>query len=111
MDGARLGYGLMSDQSDLTFEDIAKYCDIFYIGGTKIGALCGEAIVFTKIMSQNTLPLESNNMVLYLLKGRLVGVQFLELFTNNLYLDISRHAINMANKMKKDFLKRLSTLL
>lgn len=48
MDGARLGYGLMSDQSDLTFEDIAKYCDIFYIGGTKIGALCGEAIVFTK---------------------------------------------------------------
>ena len=67
MDGARLGYGLMSDQSDLTFEDIAKYCDIFYIGGTKIGALCG-AIVFTKIMSQNTLPLESNNMVLYLLK-------------------------------------------
>ena len=68
MDGARLGYGLMSDQSDLTFEDIAKYCDIFYIGGTKIGALCGEAIVFTKIMSQNTLPLESNNMVLYLLK-------------------------------------------
>ena len=111
MDGARLGYGLMSDQSDLTFEDIAKYCDIFYIGGTKIGALCGEAIVFTKIMSQNTLPLESNNMVLYLLKVVLVGVQFLELFTNNLYLDISRHAINMANKMKKDFLKRLSTLL
>lgn len=68
MDGARLGYGLMSDQSDLTFEDIAKNCDIFYISGTKIGALCGEAIVFTKIMSQNTLPLESNNMVLYLLK-------------------------------------------
>ena len=66
MDGARLGYGLMSDQSDLTFEDIAKYCDIFYIGGTKIGALCGEFT--TKIMSQNTLPLESNNMVLYLLK-------------------------------------------
>lgn len=65
-----------------------------------------------KIMSQNTLPLESNNMVLLLAKGRLVGVQFLELFTNNLYLDISRHAINMANKMKKGFLeKRLSTLL
>lgn len=68
MDGARLGYGLMSDQSDLTFEDIAKYCDIFYIGGTKIGALCGEPSYSLKIMSQNTLPLESNNMVLYLLK-------------------------------------------
>ncbi|SUK44648.1 Low-specificity L-threonine aldolase [Staphylococcus aureus] len=48
MDGARLGYGLMSDQSDMTIKDIAKYCDVFYIGGTKIGALCGEAIVFTK---------------------------------------------------------------
>ena len=48
MDGARLGYGLMSENTDVTIEDVAKYCDIFYIGGTKIGALCGEAIVFTK---------------------------------------------------------------
>ena len=48
MDGARLGYGLMSNQTNVTIEDVAKYCDVFYIGGTKIGALCGEAIVFTK---------------------------------------------------------------
>ena len=63
MDGARLGYALMSDRSDMTIKDIAKYCDVFYIGGTKIGALCGEAIVFTKIMNQNNLPLESNTTV------------------------------------------------
>ena len=59
MDGARLGYGLMSDQSDMTIKDIAKYCDVFYIGGTKIGALC-EAIVLQRIMNRNNLPLESN---------------------------------------------------
>ena len=106
MDGARLGYGLMSDQSDLTFEDIAKYCDIFYIGGTKIGALCGEAIVFTKNNEPKHFTTRIKQHGALLAKGRLVGVQFLELFTNNLYLDISRHAINMANKMKKDFLKK-----
>lgn len=106
MDGARLGYGLMSDRSDLTFEDIAKYCDIFYIGGTKIGALCGEAIVFTKNNEPKHFTTRIKQHGALLAKGRLVGVQFLELFTNNLYLDISRHAINMANKMKKDFLKK-----
>ena len=106
MDGARLGYGLMSDQSDLTFEDIAKNCDIFYIGGTKIGALCGEAIVFTKNNEPKHFTTRIKQHGALLAKGRLVGVQFLELFTNNLYLDISRHAINMANKMKKGFLEK-----
>ena len=48
LDGARLGYGLMSKECDLTLEDIANYCDVFYIGGTKVGALCGEAVVFPK---------------------------------------------------------------
>lgn len=106
MDGARLGYGLMSNQSDLTFEDIAKYCDIFYIGGTKIGALCGEAIVFTKNNEPKHFTTRIKQHGALLAKGRLIGVQFLELFTNNLYLDISRHAINMANKMKKGFLEK-----
>ncbi|EHJ06777.1 hypothetical protein SS7213T_12682 [Staphylococcus simiae CCM 7213 = CCUG 51256] len=85
MDGARLGYGLMSDNSDLTIEDIAKYCDIFYIGGTKIGALCGEAIVFTK----NNEPANFTTLIkqhgALLAKGRLTGIQFLELFTDDLY--------------------------
>ncbi|MCJ1656454.1 low specificity L-threonine aldolase [Staphylococcus sp. NRL 16/872] len=106
MDGARLGYGLMSDQSDLTIEDIAKYCDIFYIGGTKIGALCGEAIVFTNHNEPKHFTTRIKQHGALLAKGRLVGVQFLELFTNNLYFDISRHAINMANKMKKGFIDK-----
>ncbi|MCI2773152.1 threonine aldolase family protein [Staphylococcus petrasii] len=106
MDGARLGYGLVSDQSDLTIEDIAKYCDIFYIGGTKIGALCGEAIVFTNNNEPKHFTTRIKQHGALLAKGRLVGVQFLELFTNNLYFDISRHAINMANKMKKGFIEK-----
>lgn len=106
MDGARLGYGLMSDQSDLTIEDIAKYCDIFYIGGTKIGALCGEAIVFTHNNEPKHFTTRIKQHGALLAKGRLVGVQFLELFSNNLYFDISRHAINMANKMKKGFIEK-----
>lgn len=102
MDGARLGYGLMSDQSDMTIKDIAKYCDVFYIGGTKIGALCGKPLFLRKIMNRNNLPLESSITVPFS-KGRLTGIQFLELFTDNLYFNISRHAIEMANKMKDGF--------
>ena len=103
MDGARLGYGLMSDGTDLTIQDIAQYCDIFYIGGTKIGALCGEAIVFTK----NNEPANFTTLIkqhgALLAKGRLTGVQFLELFTDDLYFKISKHAINMARKVKQGF--------
>ncbi len=96
MDGARLGYGLMSDQSDMTIKDIAKYCDVFYIGGTKIGALCGEAIVFTKNNEPKQFTTRIKHHGALLAKGRLTGIQFLELFTDNLYFNISRHAIEMA---------------
>ena len=100
LDGARLGYGLMSRQTDVTLPDIARLCDVFYIGGTKVGALCGEAVVFTK---QNT-PKHFMTVVkqhgALLAKGRLLGVQFAALFTNNLYFDISMHAIDMAEKLK-----------
>lgn len=103
VDGARLGYGLMSSQSDLTLADIAKLCDVFYIGGTKVGALCGEAVVFTK----NNKPPHFINSIkkrgALLAKGRLLGVQFDTLFTNNLYFDISRYAIDMAEKLKEIF--------
>lgn len=106
MDGARLGYGLMSYETDVTLADIAKYCDVFYIGGTKVGALCGEAVVFTK-----------NNMPAYfmttvkqhgalLAKGRLVGVQFDTLFTDDLYFRISRNAIDMAKLLKEAFAEK-----
>ncbi|MDS3867660.1 low specificity L-threonine aldolase [Staphylococcus hominis] len=106
MDGARLGYGLMSDETDVTIEDIANYCDIFYIGGTKIGALCGEAIVFTNNNEPTHFTTRIKQHGALLAKGRLVGIQFLELFTDNLYFEISRHAINMANKMKQGFIDK-----
>ncbi len=101
IDGARLGYGLMSDQSDLTLPELAQLCDVFYIGGTKVGALCGEAVVYTK----NNRPPHFMNSVkkrgALLAKGRLVGVQFDALFTDDLYFKISRHAIDMAQKLKQ----------
>ena len=100
LDGARLGYGLVSEGTDVTLADIAHYTDVFYIGGTKVGALCGEAVVFpekapahfmTMIKQQGALPA----------KGRLMGIQFDTLFTDNLYLTISRNAITTANLLKK----------
>ena len=101
LDGARLGYGVMAKETDVDIKTIAKYCDIFYIGGTKIGALCGEAVVFTK----NNMPKHFTTMVkqhgALLAKGRLLGVQFDALFTDNLYFDIAKNAIDMAELLKK----------
>ena len=100
IDGARLGYGLMSKQSDLDLPDIAKLCDVFYIGGTKVGALCGEAVVFTKNNTPKNFITRIKQHGALLAKGRLLGVQFDALFSNNLYFDISKHAIEMAEKLK-----------
>jgi len=101
MDGARLGYGLMSDDTDVTLEDVAKLCDVFYIGGTKMGALCGEAVVFTG----NSAPACFMTMVkqrgAMLAKGRLLGVQFDALFTDDLYFKIGKHGIETAKKLKE----------
>lgn len=103
MDGARMGYGLAGNGADLTLADIAELCDVFYIGGTKVGALCGEAVVFTKKnMPKYFLTMVKQHGAL-LAKGRLLGVQFDTLFTDDLYLKISKHAIDMANIMKKGF--------
>lgn len=101
LDGARLGYGLLSEKSDVTIEDIACLCDVFYIGGTKVGALCGEAVVFTKNNEPNFFTTLIKQHGALLAKGRLLGVQFLELFENDLYFDISRHAVEMAIKLKE----------
>ena len=76
MDGARLGYGVMSDATDVDITDIAKYCDIFYIGGTKVGALCGEAIVFTQYNEPKHFTTRIKQHGALLAKGRLVGIQF-----------------------------------
>jgi len=106
MDGARLGSGLMSRSTDVTIEDIVDLCDVFYIGGTKVGTLCGEALVFTK----NNMPRQFVSMTkqqgAMLAKGRLIGMQFDALFTDNLYLEISRHAIDLAERLKKIFLEK-----
>lgn len=100
LDGARLGYGLMSYRTDVTMADVARLCDVFYIGGTKIGALCGEALVFSgRPAPKHFMTIVKQHGAL-LAKGRLVGIQFDALFTEDLYFRISRHAIDMAEKLK-----------
>ena len=106
LDGARLGYGLMSDDTDVTLPDIAALCDAFYIGGTKVGALCGEAVVFPRHGAPKRFITHIKQHGAMVAKGRLIGVQFDALFTDNLYFDISRHAIDMAKKLKQGFAKR-----
>lgn len=106
LDGARLGYGLMSKQTDVALLDIAKYCDIFYIGGTKVGALCGEAVVFTKRNAPLHFMTTIKQHGALMAKGRLLGVQFDTLFTDELYFKISRHAIEMAEELKQLFQKK-----
>ena len=99
IDGARMGYGLAAS-TDVTLPRLARYCDAFYIGGTKVGALCGEAVVFTdKPAPRQFFSIIKQHGAL-LAKGRLAGVQFDALFTDNLYLTISRHAIDMAHKLR-----------
>ena len=100
LDGARLGYGLMSSDTDVTLQDVAQLCDVFYIGGTKVGALCGEAVVFPEKAPRHFLTSVKQHGAL-LAKGRLLGIQFDTLFTDNLYFDISRHAIERAEELKQ----------
>lgn len=103
IDGARLGYGLMSPENDITLPYLAHHCDVFYIGGTKVGALCGEAVVFTH---NNAHPHFFNIVKQHgalMAKGRVVGLQFETLFTDNLYFEISKHAIDMAMQVKQIF--------
>jgi threonine aldolase len=100
LDGARLGYGLASRQTDVTLPDIAELCDVFYIGGTKVGALCGEAVVFTHNNTPKHFITKMKQRGALLAKGRLLGIQFDTLFTNDLYMEISRHAIEMAERLK-----------
>ena len=106
LDGARLGYGLMSRGTDLSLEDIARLCDVFYIGGTKVGALCGEALVFTRKNAPEHFPTLIKQRGAMLAKGRLLGLQFDALFTDGLYFAIGRHAIEKAERLKQMFRER-----
>lgn len=102
-DGARLGYGLMSSECDLTLQDMAELCDVFTIGGTKAGALCGEAVVFTKHNKPPHFLTSVKKRGALLAKGRLLGIQFDTLFTDGLYFKISSHAIQMAQQLTSIF--------
>ncbi len=100
VDGARLGYALAADECDITLPELAQLCDVFYIGGTKVGALCGEAVVFPKGDAPAHIVPRIKQHGALLAKGRLLGVQFEALFTDNLYLNISRNAIEMAHRLR-----------
>lgn len=106
MDGARLGYGLMSSNTDVTLSVIARCCDAFYIGGTKVGALCGEAVVFPKNNTPKHFLTRIKQHGALLAKGRLLGIQFDTLFTDDLYFVLSRHAIDMAEYLKEGLLEK-----
>lgn len=107
IDGARMGYGLTATISDVDLSFLASHCEAFYIGGTKVGALCGEAVVFPKAtdMPRHFFSIIKQHGAL-MAKGRLIGIQFDALFTDGLYLHIARHANVMAEKMKQMFVER-----
>ena len=106
MDGARMGYGLMADDTDVTLKDIASLCDAFYIGGTKVGALFGEAVVIPNPdLVHGMFPIIKQEGAL-LAKGRLLGIQFDTLFTDGLYFKIAKHALDMAKKLKEGLKER-----
>lgn len=103
VDGARLGYGLASPAADIDLPTLARLCDVFYIGGTKVGALCGEAVVFPRGNApRNFFTIVKQHGAL-LAKGRLLGIQFDTLFTDNLYMRISHNAIDLAMKLQAIF--------
>lgn len=106
LDGARLGYALAASEADVTLSDIARLCDVFYIGGTKVGALFGEAVVVARPERlPHFLPLIKQHGAL-LAKGRLLGVQFEALFSDGLYLRIARRAVEQAICLKRAFLRK-----
>lgn len=106
LDGARLSYALAAEENTLTLRDIARLCDIFYIGGTKTGTLFGEAVVVTRPeLLPHFFTLVKQHGAL-LAKGRLLGIQFETLFTDGLYLRIARQAITTARRLKATLLAR-----
>lgn len=106
LDGARLGYGLTCASNDVTLFDIACLCDVFYIGGTKIGALFGEALVIRKQAIKQDFRYIMKQKGAMLAKGRLLGIQFLTLFKDDLYFSIAQHANEQASLLRDAFMKK-----
>ncbi len=106
IDGARLGYGLMSPACDLTLQEIAGLCDVFYIGGTKCGALFGEAVIITNESYKKDFRYFLKQRGGMLAKGRLLGLQFGTLFTEGLYFEICRRAVEQALAIRQAFVDK-----
>ena len=106
IDGARLGYGLTAPGNDISLPFLANHCDAFYIGGTKCGAICGEAVVFPKGNANRYFFSIQKQHGAVVAKGHLNGAQFEALFTDNLYFDICRHGNDMAMRMKEMFRRK-----
>ncbi|MDP4096342.1 low specificity L-threonine aldolase [Paenibacillus sp. P96] len=100
IDGARLGYALAAEDNDVSLADIAKLCDVFYIGGTKIGAMMGEAVVIMNDALKKDFRYHIKQKGGLLAKGRMLGIQFETLFEDGLYLEISKHAVDMAKLLR-----------
>lgn len=103
IDGARMGYGLMAEGGDVTLSDIASFADVFYLGGTKQGALFGEAVVIVNETLKKDFRYNIKQNGGMLAKGRLLGIQFLTLFEDGLYFELSRHAVGLAMKIRDAF--------
>lgn len=101
LDGARLGYGLTAPDNDLNLQILAEYTDVFYIGGTKVGALFGEAVVIKNEVLKKDFRYFIKQKGGMLAKGRLLGIQFDTLFTDDLYFEISRKAIEQAERIRE----------
>ena len=103
MDGARLGHALTAESNDVTLEDVAKFTDVFYLGGTKNGALLGEAIIINRQSLQEEFGFHLKQKGAMLAKGRLLGIQFQELLKDDLYWELAAHANLQAEKIKEAF--------
>lgn len=103
IDGARMGYGLESEGCDVTLTDIASLADVFYLGGTKQGALFGEAVVIVNDALKKDFRYFIKQNGGMLAKGRLLGIQFLTLFEDGLYFQLSRHAVAQAMRIRDAF--------
>ena len=103
MDGARLGYGLGAENNDLTISDITKLTDVYYIGGTKCGALLGETVVITNDELKKDFRYNIKNRGAMMAKGSLIGIQFDVLFSDDLYFKITKDAVHKASRIQKAF--------
>lgn len=105
MDGARLGSALCSEENDLGLSELAELVDAFYIGGTKNGALLGEALVICRDSLKEDFRFHIKQKGGMLAKGRILGIQFLELFRENLFFELADHANKMAGLLTAEFCK------